>query len=170
MSDRDAAAARDLTPKQEAFALAYFETRNGGEAYRRAYDVAESARTDNWVYVEAWQLLQNPKVAQRIAELEAEAKKLAIYTRQTAMDELEQARNLAHQEGQAGAAVSAVNSKIKLFGMDRPKQVRLAGPDGGPIQTEDVSARDILARRIADLASRSAENGDTSEPDGGSSE
>ncbi|UOA14509.1 GIY-YIG nuclease family protein [Sulfitobacter dubius] len=34
-------AERELTRKQEAFALVYFETGNAAEAYRRAYDVEE---------------------------------------------------------------------------------------------------------------------------------
>lgn len=165
MSDRDEAGASDLTPKQEAFALAYFETRNGGEAYRRAYDVAENARTDNWVYVEAWQLLQNPKVSRRIEELEAEAEKLAIYTRQSAMEELEAARALAMSEAQAAAAVSAINSKIKLFGMDRPKRLEVGGPGGGPIQTEEVTARDRIASRLARLAAAGDTDGDTDGPE-----
>lgn len=36
--------------------------------------------------------------------------------------------------------------------------VELTGEDGGPIQTEDVSARDELLRRIADLATRTGES------------
>ena len=36
--------AQDLTPKQEAFCLAFLETGNAAQAYRRAYDVAEDAK------------------------------------------------------------------------------------------------------------------------------
>lgn len=71
-------AGQRLTDKQDAFALAYVETGNAAEAYRRAYDVAESAR-DGWLYVEACQLLDNPKVALRIKELQAQAQRLSIY-------------------------------------------------------------------------------------------
>lgn len=37
----------------------------------------------------------------------------------------------------------------------------ISGKDGGPIQTEDVSARDILSSRLSSLASRAATSGDT---------
>lgn len=38
------------------------------------------------------------------------------------------------------------------------------GADGGPIQTEDVSARNLVAERIAGIASRSPANGSTGKP------
>jgi hypothetical protein len=40
-----------------------------------------------------------------------------------------------------------------------------AGPNGGPIQMQRVSARDILADKLAGLASRGGSGGDTSKPD-----
>lgn len=36
-----------------------------------------------------------------------------------------------------------------------------SGPDGGPIQTEEVSARELVASRIAGVAARLAKSGDT---------
>ncbi|QNQ64318.1 terminase small subunit [Brucella sp. 6810] len=66
-----------LTPKQEAFALAFFETGNAAEAYRRSYDVSENAK-DQWIYVEACQLLDNPKVAIGLQELREHAERHSI--------------------------------------------------------------------------------------------
>ena len=60
----------DLTPKQDAFALAFIETGNASEAYRQSYDA--SAMNDNTVGKAAHELLKNPKVAARIEELRAE--------------------------------------------------------------------------------------------------
>lgn len=40
-----------------------------------------------------------------------------------------------------------------------------SGPDGKPIQTEEVSARDVLASRIAGLAARSTAERGTGEPE-----
>lgn len=150
-----------LTPKQEAFALAYFETGNAAEAYRRAYDVAADAR-DSWVYVEACQLLDHPKIAPRILELRAQAEKLSIFTRQKALEELEEARSEAIKLGMPAAAVSAINGKVKLFGLDAPTKIKaeVTGKDGGPIQSEEVTARDRIARRIAGIAARTDAPGD----------
>ena len=42
---------KPLTQKQEAFALAYVETGNAAEAYRRAYDVKPTVRVPSGFYV-----------------------------------------------------------------------------------------------------------------------
>lgn len=116
--------ARELTPKQEAFALAYFETGNAAEAYRRAYDVAEGAK-DHWLYVEASQLLDHPEISLRLKSLEVQAAELSIYTRHKAMEELEEARQEAKKNAQASAMVGATSAKIKLLGLDKPSRVEV---------------------------------------------
>lgn len=123
----------DLTPKQEAFALAFLETGNAAEAYRRAYDVAPDAK-DGWLYVEACQLLDNPKVALRLKELREQAERLAIFNLSAAMTEFEEARKLAAQEKNPAAMVAATTGKVKLFGLDKPTKMEHAGPEGGPMQ------------------------------------
>ena len=64
---------RALTPKQERFCLAYVETGNASEAYRRAY------RTENMkaltVNDGASKLLNNPRIAHRVKELQRQAQK-----------------------------------------------------------------------------------------------
>lgn len=125
---------RGLTKNQEAFAVLFVELGNAAEAYRQAYDKDPNAR-DNWIYVEACQLLGHPKVSLRIKQLEAQLREANQYTLQKAAEELEEARMLAHQEGQAGPAVSAVNAKIKLYGIDKPSRVEVSGPNGAPIPT-----------------------------------
>lgn len=148
------AAGQGLTDKQEAFALAYIETGNAAEAYRRAYDVAENAR-DGWLYVEACQLLDNPKVALRLEELQQQAQRLSIYTIGKAIDEYEEARRLAISLENPNAAVSAINGKVKLFGLDRPQRVEVSGREGGPIQTEDVTRdAESFTRKLLGLAAR----------------
>ena len=118
MSDgAEAPSGRQITAKQEAFALAYFETGNAAEAYRRAYDVEETSR-DGWLYVEACQLLDNPRIAQRIKELRDQAQTLSIYNVLRASEEYEEARQMAMREGSAAAAVSAITGKVKLFGLE----------------------------------------------------
>lgn len=140
-----------LTPKQEAFALAYFETGNAAEAYRRAYDVSENAR-DQWLYVEASQLLDHPDIALRLEALQEQAARLVIFTRQKAMEEYEEARLLAIKAVAPAAAVSATTGKVKLFGLDAPTKIRaeMTGKDGGPIQTQDTSLEMLIdeARRL----------------------
>ena len=144
-----AAGPNGLTEKQEAFALAFLETGNAAEAYRRAYDVAPDAK-DGWLYVEACQLLDNPKIAQRLKDLREQAERLSIFNLSAAMDEFEQARKLAAQEKNPSAMVAATTGKVKLFGLDRPAKIEHAGKDGGAIQHQ-VSADDAFAAFLATM-------------------
>jgi phage terminase small subunit len=57
---------RKLTPKQDAFVLAYLETGNASEAYRRAYDT--SSKRDATINNSAYELLRHPEIARRIAD------------------------------------------------------------------------------------------------------
>ena len=67
-----------LTPKQEAFCFGYLETGNASEAYRRAYDAAGmKAPTINR---KAKELLDNGKIAARLAELRKPAADAAQVT------------------------------------------------------------------------------------------
>lgn len=109
-----------LTPKQEAFCLAYLETGNASEAYRRAYN-AENMKAAT-IAVKASELLANGKVAVRLAEMrEATAKRNQI-TVDDLLRELEEARTKALncENPQSSAAVSATLGKAKLLGLDRP--------------------------------------------------
>lgn len=42
------------------------------------------------------------------------------------------------------------------------ERVEIAGKDGGPVQTQDVSARELIAGRISSIAERKQESDDTS--------
>lgn len=155
----------ELTEKQEAFAQAFVILGNAAEAYRQSHDVEPNAR-DSWLYVEAAQLRDMAKVAARIEELRERAKERSDYSVLDAVDELEKARELAHEVGQPGAAVSAVKAKAGILGLDRPRRVELSGPNGKPIQTEEMSARDIIHGRLARLASGGGAGEDSGGPDG----
>lgn len=115
---------QQLTPKQEAFALAFFETGNAAEAYRRSYDVAPDAK-DHWIYVEAGQLLDHPDIALRVKSLQAQAERHSIYTRGKALQEYEDARKTALTLGNPSAMVSAINGKVKLCGLEAPAKTKV---------------------------------------------
>lgn len=142
---------KPLTPKQEAFALAYVETGNAAEAYRRAYDV-KAATQHSTIYSAASHLLADPKIATRVAQLQDQAASLSLYTVKQAFEEYEAARKLANETANPSAAVAAVNGKVKLFGLEAPTKTKteLTGRDGGPIQTQDVTLENLIdeARRL----------------------
>ena len=57
----------DLTPKQDAFCQRYIETGNASEAYRLSYDTEKMKPAT--INRAAFELLENPKIAARIAVL-----------------------------------------------------------------------------------------------------
>lgn len=123
-----------LTPKQEAFALAYVETGNASEAYRRSYN-AEKMKPAV-IAVKASELLANGNVAVRVAEIQAQAAERNALTVDDLLRELEEARVAASssEKPQAAAMVAATMGKAKLLGFLTEK-VEHSGPDGGPIAT-----------------------------------
>lgn len=75
-----------LTPKQERFCLAYLETGNASEAYRRAYNA--SKMKPNSINVNASKLLADAKVTLRLKELNESAVSSAVMTRKEALERL----------------------------------------------------------------------------------
>ncbi len=108
-----------LTLKQEAFCQAYIETGNASEAYRTAY-AADKMKTES-VNRKAKELLDNGKIAARIAELQGEIKKRHNVTVDSLLNELEEARQaaLGAETPQSSAAVAATLGKAKLVGLDK---------------------------------------------------
>lgn len=75
-----------LTPKQEAFCLAYLKTGNASEAYRQVY--AAKNMKPATINVKASELLSNGKVTVRLAELNQSAVTDSVMTRQRALERL----------------------------------------------------------------------------------
>ena len=130
--------AKKLTPKQESFCLAYIETGNASEAYRQAYD-AENMKPGT-INRKAKVELDKGKIRARLEALQAEHRKRHDVTVAGLSENLEIAMNLAFQNKQAAAMVSAIMGRAKLHGLlvDRAE---LTGKDGGPITVDDVSER-----------------------------
>jgi phage terminase small subunit len=151
--------ADQITAKQEAFCLAYVETGNAAEAYRRAYDV-KAATLHSTIYSAASRLLADSKVCARVAELQDQAATMSLYTVKQAFEEYEAARQLALQEANPSAAVSAVTGKVKLFGLDQPQKFEHSGPNKGPMQIQEISASQRVLERLAEIEQRSRASGE----------
>lgn len=118
-----------LTPKQENFCLAYLETGNASEAYRRAYDA--SKMSEQVLYNEAAKLLNNRKISVRLEELRKPIMERHAITVDDLLAELEEARRLALETEAPAPAVSATMGKAKLLGYD--KQLIDVTSNGGSI-------------------------------------
>jgi hypothetical protein len=65
-----------------------------------------------------------------------------------------------------GAAAGLLNPVIIARELGLAEKQEVTGADGGPIETKDVSARDLLASRIAGLAARGGEGEGSGGSDG----
>ena len=122
-----------LTQKQENFCLAYIETGNASEAYRRSYSCGKM-KTET-INRKAFDLFQNGNVTARIDELRKEAVKRNEITVDDLIAELEEARQaaLCADDPKAAAAVAATMGKAKLLGLGAEK-LELTGKNGGPVE------------------------------------
>ena len=123
-----------LTPRQDAFAMAYVETGCAAEAYRRAgYSTRQS---DKSVHENASKLLT--KVLPRVEALRLSHANRHEITVDSITAELEQARQMAMKSGQVSAAVAATMGKAKLHGFLTDKH-EMAGKDGRDMPAINVT-------------------------------
>ena len=130
-----------LTPKQEQFAATYIETGNASAAYRKAYNAAKMKA--NTVSREAFALLENPKIAARVAELQADAQARHKTTVDSLIKELEEARTVAKGQLSASSMVQATMGKARLLGLDKPDigaGEDLPAPEKVLVEVQDASA------------------------------
>ena len=139
-----------LTAKQEAFCLAYIETNNASEAYRRAYD--SNKMKPESVNESASRLLADVKITARLAELREPIMQRHNVTVDSLVLELEEARQaaLSAETPQSSAAVAATMGKAKLCGLDK-QVIDLMSSDGSMSpQAAGQAVLDALARKHAD--------------------
>jgi hypothetical protein len=147
-----------MTPKQEAFCLAYIETGNASEAYRQAYNAGKMKPES--VNVEAAKLLANPNIALRVSELKSELVERHKVTADTIAVMLREDRQFARECETPGAAVTATMGLAKLYGLLTDK-TELTGKDGGNIKIEEIKAdAESFTRAITGIATRAGETGE----------
>ena len=108
-----------MTPKQADFVRWYFELGNASEAYRRAYN---STGKPNTLHRKANDLLKHPVIKAEVQTMQEQARERNQVTIDNVVDELEEARQVAKQSGNAAAMVSATLGKAKVLGLVVDKQ------------------------------------------------
>lgn len=131
-----------LTLKQDNFCLAYIETGDASEAYRRAYDASRMNKES--VNRKAHDLMINGKVTARIAELRRPVVEAVQITLAAHLNDLKRLRDDALAAEKYGPAIQAEIARGKASGLyiDRIE----AGGPGDFERLED----DELERRIAE--------------------
>jgi phage terminase small subunit len=137
-----------ITPKQERFAQAYVETGYASTAYKRAYN-ADNMR-ESAVYCEASKLLDNPKVAARVQQIQDQHKRHWVVDRDKLTEMFMQAYELAVQKGDPAGITAAADKLGRLHGqmVDRS-------------EVKDVS--DQHAEAIREFARKKREQDSTNE-------
>ena len=113
----------------------FIETGNQSEAYRQAYNT-ENMLPDS-VTSKASELMRNVHVSSRVTELQQQVAKKFEVTVESLTRELEEDRQLARELGQPGAAISALNVKARIHGLD--KQIMSNDPDNPMPATINVN-------------------------------
>lgn len=117
--------------------MAYIETGNASEAYRRAYNASRmSAATVNRT---AKEVLDNPKITARLEALRKPVRERAQMTLEQHLDDLKRLRDAAEKDGKFGPAVSAEVSRGKAAGLYVDKDPD--APSGLSVQVTFVEAK-----------------------------
>lgn len=182
-----------LTQKQEAFALAYFETGNASEAYRRAYNAENMS--PNVIHNKASALMAKGDVRVRIEQLRAKAETASVMSRQEALERLSTFARTdlsdlvefgAYELGQDddGKPIVQAAWKIRDSVLQDPKKLAAiselsAGRDGIKIKTHsplqaiqqlaklqgwDVHELDLEGKRLANEKARRELEGEQTVP------
>lgn len=113
---------RPLTPQRDNFARHIVMGYSAAESYRRCYNVKPETRAAV-IHTEAWKLLENPDVAQRVATLRERANAAAVVTRDGMLAEMQVNRSIALDMGKVSVAESASFHRARVAGLldrDRP--------------------------------------------------
>ncbi|HWH86174.1 MAG TPA: terminase small subunit [Pseudomonas sp.] len=139
---------KKLTPKQEAFCLAYIETGNASEAYRRAY--ACSKMKPETVNNKAHAMLKKGEIGARLDELRAPAVERAQVSLETHLNDLKRLRDVSAKKGKYGPAIQAEIARGKASGLYIERKEH-TGKDGGPIQVADADV-ELTREQLIELA------------------
>jgi phage terminase small subunit len=101
-----------LTPKQEQFVQNIIQGMSQADAYRAAYDTKRMS--DNAIYREASLLMNNPKVAQRLSSITAQADKKKIMSAQERLEWLTE--RITDDDVDINAKLKAIDIMNKMEG------------------------------------------------------
>jgi phage terminase small subunit len=130
-----------LTQRQEDFCLAYIESANASEAYRKVYSTKRMK--PETVNNSAFKMLQKGDIVARIASIRESAAEKASMTLESHLSDLKNLRDAAMNDGKWAAAVTAEVSRGKAAGLYVEK-VELSGDKNNPLQVQ------LIKRTIID--------------------
>ena len=137
-----------LTHKREMFCLAYVETGNASEAYRRAYDTGKMKPES--VNESASRLLADVKIVARLEQLRAPVRERAQITLESHLERLNHLSLMAEQAEQYSAAIKAEESRGKVSGLYVEK-VDHTSSDGSMSPNPTIDVSKLSTETLAEL-------------------
>jgi phage terminase small subunit len=125
-----------LTAKQEAFAQGIADGMGQADAYRMAYDAKTAS--DASIYVQASNLMKNPKVAIRVDELKSQVVEKQLWTREMSVKGLIQAYRIAQDAKTSTGMTAAVKELNVMHGFNEPTKLSITGSMIQRIQREVI--------------------------------
>jgi hypothetical protein len=107
-------------PKHETFVQLLLQGENATDAHERAGFARSDANSSR--------LKANPKVAERLAELQSAIAEKTVTTVEGLIAELEEARRQASSLNQLSAATAAILGKAKISGLMAPQKIEVGAP------------------------------------------
>jgi NAD-dependent oxidoreductase involved in siderophore biosynthesis len=118
----------ELTAKQELFSQSVASGMTQADAYRTAYNAARM-KTET-IYVRACELMQNSKVAERVAGLRAETAVKHLWSREDSITSL---MGVVKTPDRAADITSAVKELNAMHGYNAPIKNQIVDENGVPV-------------------------------------
>lgn len=112
-----------LTPKQEKFAQCVADGMTQADAYRSAFDVRPTTKPES-VIRSASELMSDPNISSRVAELRQQLSEKALWTRQNSVQALISVLSNPESQKDVIAAVKELNA---MHGYNAPQKMELGG-------------------------------------------
>ena len=128
--------AKELTPKQEAFAQAVASGLTQSDAYRKAYTVRPTTKPES-VNQKSSALMAEVNIRSRVMELRERGADNAVLTREAHLEELKRLKMIALSMEDIKAAISAEQLRGKVMGHYIERQ-EVTGANGTPLMPTPI--------------------------------
>jgi hypothetical protein len=144
--------AKELTPKQEAFAQAVASGLTQSDAYRKAYTVSQKTKAES-VTVKASQMMSWDNIRQRVQELRDQLSEKALWSREDSVRTLLEVIGNPDKQTDVITAVKELNA---MHGFNAPQKIDHTSSDNSmtpkaPIELDSKMVKSILERISADI-------------------
>lgn len=130
-----------LTPKQERFAQEVASGKTQADAYRIAYNVKPTTKSETTI-PNASRLMADSNIQARVAEIRAAAVEQLVWTMQDSLEVLAQIAKGLDEDAKPSDKVNAVKAINTMYGLDAPSKISMNGNMVHHITREVIDGKD----------------------------